>query len=91
MSAAASDYCWDRNLLSLWKNSIYTRAEPESSVVQCGQRVALTGIDIAQAGQSFATGGAPGEGRFILFTALTTRKMQKATMIKLMTRVIKLP
>jgi hypothetical protein len=33
-------------------------ALPESSVVQCGQRVALLGIDIWQAGQSFVTGGA---------------------------------
>ena len=33
-------------------------AVPESSVVQCGQRVALLGIDIWQAGQSFVTGGA---------------------------------
>jgi hypothetical protein len=70
---------------------IYTGAAPESSVVQCGQRVALIGIDIVQAGQSFATGGAVGDGRFILFTALTSRKMQKATMTKLMINVTKFP
>ena len=73
------------------KAFIQTHAEPESSVVQCGQRVALIGIDIVQAGQSFATGGAVGDGFFILFIAFTTRKMQKATMTKLMISVIKLP
>jgi hypothetical protein len=51
--------------------------------VQCGQRVALIGIDIVQAGQSFATGAAAGAGRFIRLIAFTTRKMQKATIRKL--------
>ena len=36
-------------------------------------------------------GAAFGDGRFILLTAFTTRKMQSATMAKLITRVIKLP
>ena len=59
--------------------------------MQCGQRVALIGIDIVQAGQSLATGAAVGDGFFILFIALTTRKMQNATMIKLITSVKKFP
>jgi hypothetical protein len=59
--------------------------------VQCGQRVALIGIVIAQVGHSFETGPAMGDGLFNLFIALTTRKMQKATMMKLITRVIKFP
>ncbi len=46
---------------------------------------------IAHAGQSFDTGAAVGAGRFILLTALTTRKMQNATMTKLITKVMKLP
>ena len=64
---------------------------PANSVVQCGQRVALIGMVIWQAGQSLVMGAASAVGRFILFTALTTRKMQNATMMKLMSRVIKLP
>ena len=63
----------------------------ESSVVQCGQRVALIGIVIAHAGQSFETAGAPGAGRFILFIALTTRKMQDAMIRKLIISVMKFP
>ena len=63
----------------------------ESSVVQCGQRVALIGIVIAHAGQSFETAGAPGAGRFILFIALTTRKMQNAMIRKLIISVMKFP
>jgi preprotein translocase subunit SecG len=59
--------------------------------VQCGHRVALIGIVIAQAGQSFDTGAAFGAGRFIWLTAFTTRKMQNATITKLITKVIKLP
>jgi hypothetical protein len=59
--------------------------------VQCGHRVALIGIVIAQAGQSFETGAAVGDGLFNLFIALTTRKIQKATMMKLITRVMKFP
>jgi hypothetical protein len=46
---------------------------------------------IAQAGQSFETGAAFGAGRFIRLTAFTTRKMQNATMTKLITKVMKLP
>jgi hypothetical protein len=46
---------------------------------------------IAHAGQSFETGAAFGAGRFIWLTAFTTRKMQNATMAKLITKVIKLP
>ena len=62
------------------------------SVVQCGQRVALIGIVIAQAGQSFETGPLrPASARFILLIARTTRKMQNATMRKLIIRVMKLP
>ena len=49
------------------------------------------GIVITHAGQSFETGGAFGAGRFILLTAFTTRKMQTATMTKLIMSVIKLP
>jgi hypothetical protein len=63
----------------------------ESSVVQCGQRVALLGIDIAHAGQSFTTGSAFGFGRFILLIPRMTRKMQNATMRKLITNVMKFP
>jgi hypothetical protein len=59
--------------------------------VQCGHLVALIGIDIMQAGQSFATGGAVGDGRLRLLIAFTTRKMQKATIRKLIRTVIKLP
>ena len=59
--------------------------------MQCGQRAALIGIDIVQAGQSLATAGASGAGRFILFIARTTRKMQNATIRKLMIRVTKFP
>jgi hypothetical protein len=59
--------------------------------VQCGQRVALIGIVIAQAGHSFETGAAAADGLFNWFIALTTRKMQKATMMKLITRVMKFP
>jgi len=66
-------------------------ASLESSVVQCGQRLAFIGIVIAQAGQSFETAGASGAGRFILFIALTTRKMQHATIRKLITSVMKFP
>ena len=46
---------------------------------------------MAQAGQSFATGAAVGLGRFILLIAFTTRKMQKATIRKLIKTVMKLP
>jgi len=70
--------------------STYART-PLSSLVQCGQRVALIGIDMAQAGQSFATGAAVGEGRFNLLIAFTTRKMQKATIRKLIRTVMKFP
>ncbi len=63
---------------------------PENSVVQCGQRVALIGIDIMQAGQSFDTGSAAGD-LFKLFIAFTTRKIQKATIRKLMIKVTKFP
>jgi hypothetical protein len=42
--------------------------------VQCGQRVALIGIDIVQAGQSFATGAAAGAGRFIRLIAFNHQK-----------------
>ena len=66
-------------------------ARLESSVVQWGQRVALIGIVIAQAGQSFEAAGAPGAARFILFIALTTRKMQNAMIRKLITSVMKFP
>jgi len=69
----------------------YEDALRGSSVVQCGQRVALIGIVIAQAGQSFETAGASGAERFILFIALTTRKMQNATTRKLITSVMKFP
>ena len=62
-----------------------------NSVVQCGQRLAFIGMVIAQAGQSFSTGAAVGDGFFILFIAFTTRKMQNATIRKLMINVIKLP
>ena len=46
-----------------------------SSLVQCGQRIALIGIDIVQTGQSFATAGAVADGRFNLLIAFTTRKV----------------
>jgi hypothetical protein len=49
------------------------------------------GIVIAHAGQSFDTGFAFAAGRFIWLTAFTTRKMQNATMMKLIITVIKLP
>ena len=40
---------------------------------------------MVHAGQSFDTGAAVGLGRFILLIAFTTRKMQKATIMKLIT------
>ena len=52
--------------------------------MQCGQRAALIGIDIVQAGQSLTTGLASGFGRFILLRARTIRKMQTAAIRKLM-------
>ena len=64
---------------------------PLNSLVQCGQRVALIGIVMAHAGQSFETGSAAGAGRFIWLIAFTTRKMAKATMRKSISRVMKLP
>ncbi len=51
----------------------------------------MIGIVIVQAGQSFVVAGAFGAGFFMLFSAFTTRKMQNATMRKLMTMVTKLP
>jgi hypothetical protein len=63
----------------------------DNSVVQCGQRVALIGIDIAHAGQSFTTGSSSGLGFFSLLIPLTTRNMQNATMTKLIVTVMKLP
>ena len=63
----------------------------ESSLVQWGQRVALIGIVIAQAGHSFETGAAVGVGRFILFTPLTMMKIAKATIRKFINSVMKLP
>ena len=62
-----------------------------NALVQCGQRAALIGIDIVQAGQSLTTGLASGFGRFILLRARTIRKMQTATIRKLMTTVMKFP
>jgi hypothetical protein len=53
--------------------------------------VALIGIVIAHAGQSFETGAAVGDGLFNLFIAFTTRKIQKATITKLIARVTKFP
>jgi hypothetical protein len=53
--------------------------------------VALIGIVIAQAGHSFETGAAVGDGRFILFTPLMMMKIAKATMRKFISSVIKLP
>ena len=50
---------------------------PVRSLVQCGQRVALIGIDIVHAGQSFATGAAVGDGFFILFIPFTNKKNAK--------------
>jgi len=44
-----------------------------------------------QAGQSFETGAALGAGRFISFKAFTKRKMQNATMMKLMMTLMKFP
>ena len=64
---------------------------PAISEVQCGQRVALIGIVIEQKGQSFDTGALFDDGLFILFTALTTRKMQNATIKKLIVSVMKFP
>jgi hypothetical protein len=46
---------------------------------------------MAQTGQSFATAAADGLGRFNLLIAFTTRKMQKATIRKLIKTVMKLP
>jgi hypothetical protein len=69
----------------------YPGAVCVNSLVQCGHRVALIGIVIAHAGQSFDTAGAFGAGRFIWLTAFTTRKMQKATVTKLIRKVMKLP
>lgn len=73
------------------ERSGYNYALRAKSVVQCGQRVALIGIDIVHAGQSFATGSEFGFDRFVLLIARTSRKIQKATMRKLMTSVTKLP
>ena len=48
---------------------------PPARVVQCGQRVALIGIVIVQAGQSFVTRPArPGAGVFILLSALHNKE-----------------
>src|SRR4029077_5349544 len=69
----------------------YTGGCRENSVVQCGQRLRFPGIVIAQAGQSFTPGAAVGDGFFILFIALTTRKMHNATIRKLMISVMKFP
>jgi hypothetical protein len=69
--------------------SLTERAKPENSVVQCGQRVALIGIVIAQAGHSFETGVF--ESRFSLLIARTSRKTAPATIRKLMSSVTKLP
>src|SRR5436305_10540858 len=62
-----------------------------NSLVQCGQRVALIGIDMVQAGQSFATAGASGLGFFIRLKARTIKKIANATMRKLMMSEIKFP
>ena len=70
--------------------ALQDRAPPASSVVQCGQRVALIGIVIAHAGHSFETGSFS-VGRFILLIPRTSRKTAKATIAKLITRVMKLP
>src|SRR6266851_3907605 len=67
-----------------------TYAGAVNSVVQCGQRLALIGIVIAHAGQSFTT-GSTWLGRFILLRARTNRKMAKPTRMKLMIALMKTP
>ena len=61
--------------------------------MQCGQRVALIGIDERQYGHSLTTGAAAGfsSPRRILFTARTIRKTTKATIRKLITALKKRP
>ena len=72
--------------------STYARVAAGISEVQCGHRVALIGIVIEQNGHSFETGAAePGFGRFRLLIARTRRKMENATIRKLMTSVTKAP
>ena len=63
----------------------------QTSDVQWAQRVALTGIVDKQRGQSFVVAGPAGVGLFILFMALTSRKMQNATMTKSMIVLTKEP
>ena len=63
------------------------RVPPASSVVQCGQRVALIGIVIAQAGHSFVFCA----GCFTRLIARTRRNTAPATIKKLIIRVMKLP
>src|SRR6266571_8494694 len=58
------------------------RGDPESSVVQCGQRVAFIGMVVAHAGQSFVTGSAC-DGCLSLLIPRTSRKIAAATIRKL--------
>jgi hypothetical protein len=62
----------------------------ESSVVQYGQRCALIGTCIAQAGHSFLSGSFLA-GCLSLLIARTSRKTAPATIRKLIISVIKLP
>src|SRR5260370_24617303 len=65
-------------------------ALPESSVVQCGQRFALIGIVIAQAGHSFLSGSfSPVFLRLLI--ARTSRQTAPATIRQLISSVMKFP
>ena len=66
----------------------YARAKSE---VHSGQTFALIGMDFVHIGHSLATGGDPGDGRFILLIARTNIKIANATIAKLIIRVMKLP
>jgi len=59
--------------------------------VQFGQRVALIGMVVKQCGHSFVVGSAGAGCGFIRFIVRTIRKMTKATMMKSMMVVRKMP
>lgn len=62
-----------------------------NSEVQLGQRTALIGMIEKQKGHSFVTGTVGGVCRFSLFTLLTRRNIEKDTIKKVTTVLIKSP
>ncbi len=62
-------------------------------LVQCGQRLAASGMFMAHCGQGFSVGAAAGAGcsRLSVFMPRTTKKSTKATIVKLMTVLRKRP